>query len=250
MPGPRARYPVVLLDVGGTIVGPETSFGSIYASVLSGLGLTVDDAEIERSIHETWREMNRVIPPGSDRYRHFPGGEDEYWLRFTRATLTHALGRPPVDGVAAPALAGIRRAFLEPGAWRVFADVRPALARLRAAGIRLAVVSNWDSNLPRVLGMLGLAPYFEAVVISHVEGVEKPHPELFRRALARIGATADQALHVGDVPELDLAGAAAAGIDAVLVDRHRRFDATLRPIPDLSALPRIVRHGLAREPRG
>ena len=91
--------------------------------------------------------------------------------------------------------------------------------------------------------MLELTAYFETVTISHAEGVEKPHPDLFLRTIQRMGASPEQVLHVGDVPELDLAGAGAAGIDALLVDRKGRFEADLASVEDLSTLPRIALHG-------
>jgi putative hydrolase of the HAD superfamily len=236
------RYPVLLLDVGGTLVGPRDSFGAVYGRALAELGHSPDHDRIERSIVATWQQMDEANPSGEDRYSRFPGGEAEYWLQFARGVLDRAFdGRLPED-TATRVLPRIREAFLHPSAWTVFADVRPALDRLADEGVRMAVVSNWDSNLPRVLEMLELTEYFETVVVSHLEGVEKPNPQLFHRAVERMGAEPGEALHVGDVPELDLAGAEAAGIDALLVDRHGRFDLA-RSIPDFSSLPRIVRQG-------
>ena len=104
----------------------------------------------------------------------------------------------------------------------------------------MGVVSNWDSRLPHVLKMLELEPFFEQVAVSHLEGVEKPDPLIFRRVLRRMDVGPEKALHVGDVPELDLRGARAAGIDAILVDRKGKVDPRLRPLADLSALPQIA----------
>jgi len=108
-------------------------------------------------------------------------------------------------------------------------------------GVRLAVVSNWDSRLPQVLEMLELTAYFEQVAVSHLEGVEKPDPQIFHRVLERMDIGPQGAVHVGDVPELDLDGARAAGIDGVLVDRKGKIDASLKTLDDLSTLPQIAR---------
>ena len=86
--------------------------------------------------------------------------------------------------------------------------------------MRLGIVSNWDSRLPRLLERLGLAPHFEAVAVSALVGVEKPHPEIFRRVLTALGADPARTVHVGDIPELDAAGAHAAGIRPILLERH------------------------------
>jgi putative hydrolase of the HAD superfamily len=89
--------------------------------------------------------------------------------------------------------------------------VREALEQLRAAGLRLAVVSNWDVGLGGHLDRLGLGSSFEAVVTSAEVGAEKPDPAIFRLALERLGLPAARVLHVGD-DEADELGARAAGL--------------------------------------
>ena len=85
------------------------------------------------------------------------------------------------------------------------------LARLRALGLELAVVGNWDRRLPEHLERLGLAPYFSAIVTSAEAGAAKPDPGPFALALGRLGVAAGRALHVGDSPA-DEDGAPAAGL--------------------------------------
>jgi len=85
------------------------------------------------------------------------------------------------------------------------------LARLRALGLELAVVGNWDRRLPEHLERLGLAPYFSAIVTSAEAGAAKPDPGPFALALGRLGVAAGRALHVGDSPA-DEDGARAAGL--------------------------------------
>lgn len=238
------RYPFVLFDVGETLLGPRDSFRATYARELEPLGLVATPEAWERALRASWEELNRLVPRGADRYAHFPDRETGYWLRFARGAVDHALGRSVPEAVVRDALDRLRAVFLTPQAWQVYPDVAPALEELRGQGTRLGVVSNWDSRLPVLLEKLGLAGYFEALAVSHLEGVEKPEPALFRRALEKLGAAPELALHVGDVPELDLAGARAAGIDAVLVDRRGHLDPALDALPDLASLPRLAREGL------
>jgi putative hydrolase of the HAD superfamily len=238
------RYPFVLLDAGETLFGPRHSFGAVYARVLAPLGLDRPAAAFEAGIRESWLEMDRAVPRGADRYAFFEGGEDGYWLRFARGAIERAAGTAMPLGFVESALGPLRAAFREPAAWLVFPDVRPVLSEIRLAGAKLAVVSNWDSRLPYLLDVLDLDGLFDVVVTSHLIGVEKPDPSIFRSALEALGADPGLTLHVGDVPELDLCGAQAAGIDAVLVDRHGRLDPALRPLRDLEPLPGIVRNGL------
>lgn len=82
---------------------------------------------------------------------------------------------------------------------------------LRARGLELAVVSNWDIGLAEQLERLGMASLFTAIVTTAEAGAPKPDPAVFRLALDRLGVAAGRALHVGD--ELgDEQGAAAAGM--------------------------------------
>ena len=80
------------------------------------------------------------------------------------------------------------------------------------------VISNWSARLPRVLAALKLDELFDFVLCSAIERMEKPEPSIFRAALARSGVAPEEALHAGDHPEKDVAGARRLGIDAVLVD--------------------------------
>ena len=118
----------------------------------------------------------------------------------------------PLDDVLEALLAAIR--------FRAYPEVPDVLARLRAGGARLAVVSNWDVSLHDVLERTELRPLVDAVVISAELGVAKPDPAIFRAALDRLGAAAEGSVHVGDSLEHDVAGARAAGLEAVLVARN------------------------------
>jgi putative hydrolase of the HAD superfamily len=240
---PSLRYPFVLFDAGDTLLSPRESFGAVYARVLGTLGVTLPASALEDGLRACWLHTNTQLPPGTDRYASDAGGERGYWHRFVEGTLARTRGAPSDRAFAASAVAPLREAFRDPQSWMVFPEVLPVLRELREAGARLAVVSNWDSSLPALLDRLGLISWFDAIVVSHLEGIEKPHPELFLRAVARLAGTPGEALHVGDVPELDRAGATAAGISSVIVDRRSRLAAEHGALPDLLRLPAIVRDG-------
>lgn len=110
-------------------------------------------------------------------------------------------------------------AMLSAISFRAYADAAPALESLRARGLRLVCVSNWDCSLPDVLARVGLAGLLDGVVASATTGARKPDPAIFIRGLELAGCDAAEALAVGDTPEEDLAGARAAGIPALLIDR-------------------------------
>jgi putative hydrolase of the HAD superfamily len=117
-------------------------------------------------------------------------------------------------------LGDVEDALLAAIRFHAYPEVPAALGRLRAAGARLAVVSNWDVSLHDVLERTQLRALVDAVVISAELGAAKPDPAIFRAALDRLGASAADAMHVGDSVEHDVEGARAAGLRAVLVARN------------------------------
>ena len=113
----------------------------------------------------------------------------------------------------------VQEAHLEDNLWRVpYGDAVTVLQALRAAGFATAVVSNADGRVRAVLEAAELTPYLDFVIDSHEEGVEKPHPEIFHRALARSGSTAERTLYVGDIYAVDVLGSRAAGLTPCLLD--------------------------------
>ena len=92
-----------------------------------------------------------------------------------------------------------------------------SLQRLRQAGLRLGVVSNSDGRVEQALEAAGLRQYFDVVIDSTLLGVEKPDPRIFHAALEALGVAPEEALYVGDLYEVDVVGARAAGMEAVLL---------------------------------
>jgi HAD superfamily hydrolase (TIGR01509 family) len=119
--------------------------------------------------------------------------------------------------------------------FRALDDAAPALEGLRAKGLRLVVVSNWDYALPDVLERVGLAGLLDGVVTSAGVGVAKPDPAIFLEALRVAGCEANEALHVGDSSEEDVAGARSAGIRALHLDRSGGGD-----LSSLAELPAAI----------
>jgi putative hydrolase of the HAD superfamily len=114
----------------------------------------------------------------------------------------------------------LREALLAALRFRPFDEVPAALAELRAAGHQLVVVSNWDVSLHDMLRTTGLAALVDGAISSAEAGERKPARGIFRRALQLAGAgSGEPGLHAGDSVELDVAGARAAGMRAVLVAR-------------------------------
>jgi putative hydrolase of the HAD superfamily len=222
----------LLLDVGGTLIDSQPSPAELYARVLSSHGPPIGSDLVAPAFRATWCELTQLHPPGLDRYHLLKGGERAWWGEFVRRVLVRVGHPAPWE----PVLDELFAAFAEPSVWFVYPEVRAVLAELRRRKLPLAVVSNWDSRLPGLLSGLDLDRYFDAILVSAIEGVEKPSPVIFERAAARLGVPVPACLHVGDSPLDDYRGAASCGIAAVLLDRHGLFSNDYRRIADLEGL--------------
>ena len=201
---------VVTFDVGGTLIRPYPSVGAIYATAGQRFGLRAAPARLDEAFRNAWERRDR-----SGRNR--PDGR-EWW----RTLVFQVLDEVGFHGARVPCFDACYEAFAHARAWRVFDDVRPTLERLHAMEISLGLISNWDERLPGLLEELELARYFDWLLVSAVEGIQKPDLRLFERACRLAARPATEILHVGDDPEEDLRAARDAGMAGVLVDRAGR----------------------------
>ena len=112
-----------------------------------------------------------------------------------------------------------RRAFHDPATYTVFPEVFETLRVLRRMVPRLGILSNWGWYLPELCEQLGLASFFDFIVVSARVGCSKPNPCIFREMLRQAGTSPERTLHVGDSLSADVVGAQAVGITGVLIDR-------------------------------
>jgi HAD superfamily hydrolase (TIGR01549 family) len=201
----------VTIDAYGTLLRLRDPVPRLQAA-LAGRGVERDDEAVRRAFAA---EVELYAGRSHE-------GRDEASLALLRLDCAGVFLRAAGAGLDAAsfvdAFVGALEFEAEPGA----ADACRALAD---AGIRLAVVSNWDVGLHDHLAALGLDRLLDAVVTSAEAAAPKPSPQVFELALARLGATADRTVHVGDA-DVDAEGARAAGLrfePAPLADAARRI---------------------------
>jgi len=205
----------VFFDVGNTLLFPYPSVSEVCRQVLARVGHVRDLSAIDEY-------MPLVDAYYEDRYREddtFWTDEDEtsaVWVGMY-SLLCRKLG---IEADAEQIARGVYDEFGDPARWRPYDDVRPAFERLRAQGLRLGLISNWDSRLASIISGLDLAPLLDTVVSSAEVGLRKPDPRIFELACERLGVSPQESAHVGDHHYADLVGARAVGMRAVLIDRH------------------------------
>lgn len=207
MPPGATGSRVILLDALGTLVALQPAAPLLRLELADRFGLVLSASEAERAIAAEITYYRAHLDEGRD------AASLETLRRRCAEVLRSAL---PADGLDLDALVDALLASLR---FHEFADVRPALSAARSCGRRLVVVSNWDASLHGVLRALELEPLLDGILTSAEVGARKPAPAIFEQALALVGAGPEDAVHVGDSLEEDVAGARAAGIEPVLVRR-------------------------------
>jgi len=200
----------VLFDAMGTLIELEPPAPALRAELARRF-------EIEVSAEEAARAITAEIAY----YRsHLDEGRDQASLTALRRHCAEVIrdALPTLAHIDGDALT---QALLSALHFRVFDEVPNALRILRARGLRLIVVSNWDVSLHDVLTRLELSPLLDGVLTSAEVGERKPAPAIFARALVAAGVSPAAAVHVGDSVREDVVGARAAGIEPILIARDQ-----------------------------
>ena len=220
----------VLLDATGTLFDVARPLGDAYSELAREFGGVIDPDTMTDRFRTAFADSPPIAFPGL-RGVDLDSAERGWWRTVVERVTREAGGVPEFE----PYFDRLYAHYASAPAWRVFPEVPGVLAALRERGLRLAVVSNFDSRLPPLLDTLGLAPFFDAVVCSGAVGTAKPDVAIFAHALAALGVEAHEALHVGDSRVNDYDGARAAGIEALLVDRDTTTSRA-GTIPDLRGI--------------
>lgn len=215
----QTRIEAVTFDAGGTLIEPWQSVGAIYAEVAREFGLECSAERLTAQFKDAWTLQTAF------RYTR------QEWAVMVRHSFA---GMADVSDTLFEA---IYERFSEPRSWLIYDDVIPTLQKLEEMGMKLAVVSNWDERLEPLLEEMGLATYFDAIVVSSVVGAHKPDERIFRRAAAELALGAGKILHVGDSWREDVEGARGAGAKAVRIRRSG-----LEREGDVDSLVKVAEH--------
>lgn len=197
----------VLFDAGNTLLFLD--YERLAAGVSPAAGIELTAGGLAMGAGQAAREMERSA------------GTDHERASLYLDALFRLAGVP--DERLAEVRTVLHRLHGERHLWTGVDSRTPtALSRLRAAGLLLGVVSNSDGRVEQALAAAGLRDYFDVVVDSGLTGIEKPDPRIFAAALEALGVTAEEAVYIGDIYEVDVVGARAAGLGAALVDPDGR----------------------------
>lgn len=205
---------VVFFDAAGTLFDARAPIAQSYARIAQKYGVNAEVAAVNAAFRRAFHAApGLAFGPGhcADDLRVL---ERRWWYEVVAHTFaglgTFTNFEAYFDDLFA--------FFGDPASWEVDRGGIVTLQTLRDQGLHLGMVSNFDYRLYRILDGLGLGPYFDSVTISSEAGFAKPAPEIFQVAMAKHNVVATEAIHIGDSPHHDVAGARAAGIPSVLID--------------------------------
>ena len=210
----RGSVDAILLDAFGTLVTLDAPAPLLRALLAERLGVEVTEAQAAEAMRQEISYYRAHMREGVDLER-----AADLHARCAEV-MRRALPAGPV--LAAAPLAQVMGVLLDSLRFTVFDEVPETLARLRAAGLRLVVASNWDASLETVLAGAGLRDALDGVVVSAAVGFAKPDPRLLQSALLLAGVAPSRALHVGDDFRDDVGAALGAGLVPVLLARDGR----------------------------
>jgi putative hydrolase of the HAD superfamily len=212
--GARGVIRAVFFDAGGTLLRPAEPVGRTYARLATHYGWGPSEERLDQGFRAAWKKRT-AEGVGSDGTLGKEG-----WKRILRASVE--VGGLPVDFPFEEYFEEVYSHFARSDAWRDFPETEKVLGHLRAKGIRVGLLSNWDPRLRQVLTGFDWAGFLDPVLISEEVGTEKPQPEIFRKAEQTGSWRAHECALIGDDPVSDRGGAEAAGWKWALVERPDR----------------------------
>lgn len=195
-------HKALLVDAVGTLVVPSQPMAQIYRQIGEKYGVGCSEAEILNRYRRAYEQ-----PWGRSRLRYVDDGRP-FW-QFIVSSST---------GCSDPQyFEELYNYYMTDKAWHLCdPNAEEVFLALRRNGVKIAVVSNFDTRLRPLLKALNCDHWFDAVAVSAEVAAEKPNPTIFLKACDLLGVTPEDAVHVGDDRRNDIWGARDAGCDAWL----------------------------------
>ena len=207
---------MIFFDAAGTLIEVRGSVGEIYARLAQHHGISADPPALQSAFVASFRRQPPMTCPPDLTSVERDKCERDWWRGLVREVFGKAAEHPRFEEF----FDDVFGYFAQPEAWHIYPDVVPTLVALRRRGLRLAVISNFDSRLEGLLDRLALREHFDGIHLSTHLGAAKPDPQIFYSALKAHRLEASAATHIGDSLREDVEGARAAGIRAIWLDRN------------------------------
>ncbi len=207
--------PLIAFDAAGTLFEPAEPVASVYAGCFGSHGHRVAEADWKKAFLTAFSETPDPTYPA-------PGdGEavETEWWRAVVANAATATGFDTDCGDFAGIFDELFDHYAAGSAWKLFPETVEVLQAFREDGVKMTVVSNFDSRLCRVLDELGIRRFFDHVLTSADVAARKPDPAILLKAIELTGAKASTCCLAGDSISADGGAARACGVRFFHIDR-------------------------------
>lgn len=210
------KKPVLFWDFHGTLTLPEHTWSDVAMRSI-----------LKRRPNNTltWEELHQKLRHNCLPWWVYPGEntkpltEKGAWWHYVEQNFAAVYKELGFNSEEAREMAKeFRPVLTAPETHHLREDAAEVLATLQKRGYRQVLVSNNFPELSKIVEALGLMPYFSDLVVSGLVGYDKPKKEIFDYAMAVAGHP-QQAIMIGDNAQDDVAGAKAAGLGAIGIDR-------------------------------
>jgi len=225
------RTKAVFFDVGNTLIYAHPSVHEIYSNVTKEFGANVKPEQFEEQVIPIFHEFAGKLhtrPLCDD------PSEKLLWHDITSEIQKRI---PELHSVKfQPWFERLYHVFGTKEAWRLFDDVMPTLAKLKAKNYICGVISNWDTRLRNILNEHLLDSIFDYIFISAEVGYRKPDPRIFEASLSESGHSPQEVLYIGDQYETDIAPSVQLGMKSLLISRKGTDHKDIKTIKSLEQI--------------
>jgi putative hydrolase of the HAD superfamily len=199
----------ILFDAADTLFHTRGTVGEIYGSVARQYGSSVPFDVIQASFVRQFRHSGPLSTSNEKNW-----WKDVVFRVFSEVGMVREFDQ---------FFDQVYDKFKDSAGWILFPETLEVLDHLKTRGVKLGVISNFDSRVYTVMRSLEIFDFFDAITISSESGFAKPHPGIFEAAVRALGTPASEILLVGDSLHDDVEAATRAGLAAILIDRFGRY---------------------------
>lgn len=219
------KFRAVLFDAADTLFTTRGSVGEIYADIARRYGSHASTDAIQAAFARHFRGAGPISVQN----------QKQWWKEIVKQVFSDVGMVDNFDEF----FDRVFEKFKDSQGWMLFPETLETLEELRRLGLKLGIISNFDSRVYSVLDSLQIRRFFDAITLSSETGYSKPDREIFESAVLALDVPSAAILVVGDSPEDDVEGAMRAGLSAILIDRKKRH-ATESHLRRISSLKEVI----------
>jgi putative hydrolase of the HAD superfamily len=208
---------VIFLDAVGTLFGVRGSVGENYGKIASQFGVNIAPEILDRAFFKCFKNSSPLAFLDVEISK-ISELEYNWWKSLAIVTFTEAQVLDKITDFDV-FFEELYQYFATENPWFIYDDVIPTLEYWQKQGIKLAIISNFDTRIYQLLKLLKLDQFFSNITISSVTGYAKPNKEIFVKALEDNDSFPEETWHIGDSYQEDYQGALSLGINAFLLKR-------------------------------